>query len=193
MEYQSTCTKKNDVQNQWNVSLHQLFSAFGETEIWPRWKKSFKNFLMSKKCTLWHFSYLSFHQVHTNRKTQPCAPTLNKIDVEALKRDFKKVVEHYPVGISRAWTQWLQDVDKLLELPTDWEWPLDILKRCSKVQRPANEDIIIPDHLQAMREKETVETQQVWLFVYGKWCLVLVLWVKRTHRFSRQAQLTCTL
>ena len=73
MEYQSTCTKKTDVQNQWNVSLHQLFSAFGETEIWPRWKKSFKNFLMSKKCTLWHFSYLSFHQVHTNRKTQPCA------------------------------------------------------------------------------------------------------------------------
>ena len=60
MEYQSTCTKKNDIQNQWNVSLHQLFSAFGETEIWPRWKKSFKNFLMSKKCTLWHFSYFFF-------------------------------------------------------------------------------------------------------------------------------------
>ena len=120
-------------------------------------------------------------------------PTLNKIDVEALKRDLKKGGEHYPVGNSRAWTQWLQNVDKLLELPTDWEWPLDILKRCSKVQRPANEDIIIPDHLQAMRDKETVKTQQVWLFVYGKWCLVHVLWVKRTHRFSRQAQLTCTL
>ena len=114
------------------------------------------------------FFIFFFHQVHTNRKTQPCAPTLNKTDVEALKRDLKKVVEHYPVGISRAWTQWLQDVNKLLELPTDWEWPLDILKRCSKVQRPANEDIIIPDHLQAMRDKETVKTQQVWLFVYGK-------------------------
>ena len=53
--------------------------------------------------------------------------TLNKIDVEALKRDLKKFEEHYPVGISRAWTQWLQDVDKLLELPTDLEWQLDIL------------------------------------------------------------------
>ena len=48
-------------------------------------------------------------------------PTLNKIDVEALKRDLKKFEEHHPVGISRAWTQWLQDVEKRLELPTDWE------------------------------------------------------------------------
>ena len=61
------------LKNQRNISLHQLFSAFGETEIWPCWKKSFKNLLMSKKCSLWHFLYLSFHQVHTNRKTQPCA------------------------------------------------------------------------------------------------------------------------
>lgn len=104
-------------------------------------------------------------------------PTLNKIDVEALKRDLKKFEEHYPVGISRAWTQWLQDVDKRLDLPTDWEWPLDILKRSSKVQRPANEDVTIPD-------KETVETQQVWLFVYGKWCLVHVYELSK-HRFSR--------
>ena len=79
---------------------------------------------------------------------------MNKIDVEAMKRDgLQKFEEHYPVGISRAWTQWLQDVDKLLELPTDWEWSLDILKRGSKVQRPANEDITIPDHLQAVRDK----------------------------------------
>ena len=120
-------------------------------------------------------------------------PTLNKIDVKALKRDLKTFEGHYPVGISRTRTQWLQDVDKLLELPTDWEWPLDILKRCSKVQRPANEAITIPDHLQAMRDRETVKTPQVWLFVYGKWCLVHVLWVKRTHRFSTRAQLTCTV
>lgn len=66
-------------------------------------------------------------------------PTLNKIDVEALKRDLKKFEEHYPVkSQEHAWTQWLQDVDKLLELPTDLERPLDILKRSSKVQRPAN-------------------------------------------------------
>ena len=102
---------------------------------------------------------------------------MNKIDVEALKRDgVQKFEEHYPVGISRAWTQRLQDVDKLLELCTDWEWSLDILKRCSKVQRPANEDItnfrII---CKPCVTKETVETQQVWLVVYGKWCSVHVL------------------
>jgi len=43
------------------------------------------------------------------------------------------------------------------------------------MQRPANEDITIPDHLQAMHDKETVETQQVCFLVYGKWCLVDVL------------------
>ena len=88
-------------------------------------------------------------------------PTLNKSDVEALKRDMKKFEEHYPVGVSRAWAQWLQDIEQLLELPNHPQGPLEILKRCPKVQRPANEDITIPDHLQAMRDKETVETQQV--------------------------------
>ena len=88
-------------------------------------------------------------------------PTLNKIDVEALKRDLKKIEEHYPVRVSRAWAQWLQDIEKLLELPNHSQWPLDILKRCTKVQTPAIEDITVPDHLQAMRDKETVETQQV--------------------------------
>jgi len=73
-------------------------------------------------------------------------PTLNKIDVEALKRDMKKFEEHYPVRVSRAWAQWLQDIDQLLELPNQPQWPLEILKRFPKVQRPANEDITIPDH-----------------------------------------------
>ena len=45
--------------------------------------------------------------------------------------------------ISRAWTQWLQDIDKLLELLNYSQWPLEILKRCSKAQRPANEDIAV--------------------------------------------------
>ena len=43
------------------------------------------------------------------------------------------------------------------------------------MQRPANEDITIPDHLQAIRDKETVGTQQVCFLVDGKWCLVYVL------------------
>lgn len=95
-------------------------------------------------------------------------PTLNKIDVEALRRDLKKFEEHYPVRVSRAWAQWLQDIDKLLELPNHSQWPLDILKRCPKVQTPAIEDITVPDHLQAMRDKETVETQQVCFLFYSK-------------------------
>ena len=90
-------------------------------------------------------------------------PTLNKINVEALKRDLKKFEENYPVTVSRAWARWLQDIDKLLELPNHWEWPLEILQRCSRVPRLVNEDISLPNHLQAMHDKETVETQQVFL------------------------------
>ena len=99
-------------------------------------------------------------------------PTLNKIDVGALKRDRKKFEENYPVRVSRAWAQWLQDIDKLLELPNHWEWPLEILQRCSRVPRLVNEDISIPDHLQAMRDKETVETQQVCLNSLLSTCII---------------------
>ena len=117
--------------------------------------------------------FFLFKSIPTERPSL-VQPTLNKIDVEALKRDLKKFEEHYPVRVSRAWAQWLQDIDKLLELPNHLQWPLDILKRCPKVQRPASEDITVPDHLQAMRDKETVETQQVCFLFYSKWCLVHV-------------------
>ena len=90
-------------------------------------------------------------------------PTINKIDVEALKRDLKKFEDNYPIGVSRAWAQWLQDVDKLLELPLSWEWPLEILQKCQKV-KPTVEDEAIPDNLLVMREKETEGTQQVHFF-----------------------------
>lgn len=87
-------------------------------------------------------------------------PTLDKVELEALRKDLKKFEENYPARVSRAWTKWVQDVDKLLELPVSWDWPLDILMTCSKV-RPATEDVTIPAHLQALRDKETQETQQV--------------------------------
>ena len=109
------------------------------------------------------FPFSLFKTIPTG-KPSLVQPALNKIDVEALKKDLKKFEENYPVGVSRAWAQWLQDIDKLLELPNHWEWPLEILQRCSRVQRLVNEDIPIPDHLQAMRDKETVETQQVCFF-----------------------------
>ena len=91
-------------------------------------------------------------------------PTLNKIDLEALKKDLKKFEEHYPARVSHAWSQWVQDIDKLLEIPSDWVWPLEILQNSSKL-RTATEDVPIPDHLQPLRDKETVETQQVCFYV----------------------------
>ena len=81
------------------------------------------------------FLFGLFKSIPTKRPSL-VEPTLNKIDVEALKRDLKKIEEHYPVRVLWAWAQWLQDIEKLLELPNHSQWPLDILKRCPKVQRP---------------------------------------------------------
>lgn len=69
--------------------------------------------------------------------------------------------------MSRAWTKWVYDVDKLLELPVNWDWSLDILVNCSKV-RPATEDVTDPAHLLALRDKETHETQQMYTLLQCK-------------------------
>ena len=87
-------------------------------------------------------------------------PSLHKIDAASLKRDLKKFEENYSERVSQVWAQWLQDLDKLLELPTEWVWPLEVLENCQKI-RPSNEDVAVPSTLQAMRDKETEATEQV--------------------------------
>lgn len=63
----------------------------------------------------------------SDRKLNLVQPALNKIEVDALKQDLKKFEENYPAAVSRVWSQWVQDVDKHLMLPVEWEWPLEIL------------------------------------------------------------------
>lgn len=99
-------------------------------------------------------------QTLPSEKPNLVKPSLDKVEIEALKRDLKKIEENYPAHVSRAWAQWVQDADKLLEFPVQWDWPLELLEKCTKV-RPGIEDVSIPGHLQALRDKETVETQQV--------------------------------
>ncbi len=71
--------------------------------------------------------------------------------VKALGKDLKTFEEKYPACVSPAWTKWVQDVNKLLELPI--KWAIGYLMVCSNV-RPATEDVTIPAHLQALRDKE---------------------------------------
>ena len=52
------------------------------------------------------------------------------------------------------------NIDKLLQLPTEWEWHLDILQNCDKL-RPAIQDVAFPGHLIALHDKESEETQLV--------------------------------
>ena len=62
--------------------------------------------------------------------------------------------------MSRAWAQWVQDIDKLLKLPAEWDCPLEILQKCPKV-RPVRENVAVPGHLQpcmTKKQKNPVET-----------------------------------
>ena len=55
---------------------------------------------------------------------------------------------------------WLHDLDKLLELPTECVWPMEVLEKCQK-NRSSNEDAAVTSTLQAMRDKEREATEQV--------------------------------
>lgn len=56
-------------------------------------------------------------------------------------------------------------LNKLLELPIDWVWLLEVLQKCTKV-RPSDEDVAVPSTLQAMHDKETEETRQVCFIIF---------------------------
>ena len=113
----------------------------------------------STTCFILHyvnFVLISLKSVPTGRPGL-VQPSLHKIDASALKRDLKKFEENYPERVSQVWAPWLHDLDKLLELPTECVWPLEVLEKCQKI-RPSNKDVTVPSTLQAMRDKETEAT-----------------------------------
>ena len=106
----------------------------------------------STTCFILHyvnFVLISLKSVLTGRSGL-VQPSLHKIDAAALKRDLKKFEENYPERVSQVWAQWLHDLDKLHELPTECVWPLEVLEKCQKI-RPSNKDVAVPSTLQAMR------------------------------------------
>ena len=88
-------------------------------------------------------------------------PSLDTIDSDILRRDLKKIHDNYPKRVFEACMVTVDsNIDKLLQLPTEWEWHLDILQNCDKL-RPAIQDVAVPGHLIALRDKESEETQLV--------------------------------
>ena len=85
--------------------------------------------------------------------------TLNKIDVEGLKRDINKFREHYPEQAFSFWSDWLSSINKLVTVPDTWEWPLDVLVRAERV-KPFTADQSVPEQLRELQEKETQPTKQ---------------------------------
>ena len=51
-------------------------------------------------------------------------------------------------------------MDKLVDLPEEWEWPLDKVLNSNKI-RPSSVDCTVPDNLQALQDKERNPTRQV--------------------------------
>lgn len=90
---------------------------------------------------------------------------MNKIDVEGLRRDLNKFQEHYPEKAASFWSTWVEKIDDLVAFPEEWEWPLDALQSAEKV-RPTPVDRAIPDHLQALQDKETEPTREASQLLY---------------------------
>ena len=87
-------------------------------------------------------------------------PTLDKIDVEGLRRDISKFRQHYPEQAANSWQNWLDRVHDLVELPDEWEWPVDKLSDADHV-RPTAADTTAPEHLTQLRNKELQQTREV--------------------------------
>ena len=86
-------------------------------------------------------------------------PVLDRIDVEGLKRDLNKFRDHYPEQAFSFWSEWVNNVDNLAAVPETWEWPLDAILIAEKI-KPYTVDQSVPEHLQALQDKECRPTKQ---------------------------------
>ena len=86
-------------------------------------------------------------------------PVLDKIDVGGLKRDLIKFREHYPEQAFSFLSEWVKNVDDLAAVPETWEWPLDVILIAEKI-KPYTADQSVPEHLQALQDKECQPTKQ---------------------------------
>ena len=92
------------------------------------------------------FFFLLTHQNHPSDKPTECSlvkPTLNKIDVEGLKLDINKFREHCPEQAFCLWSDWQNNLDKLVTVSDTWEWPLDALVSAER-EKPFTADQSIP-------------------------------------------------
>lgn len=94
------------------------------------------------------------YQSHPSDKPTLVESTLNKIDVEGLKRDINKFREHYSEQALSFWSDWLNNIDKLVTVPDTWEWPMDALVSAERV-KPFTADQSIPEQLRELQNKET--------------------------------------
>ena len=59
---------------------------------------------------------------------------LNKIDVDGLKRDLNKFIEHYPEQTFSFWSEWMNNVNDMATVPETWQWPLDAMLITEKIK-----------------------------------------------------------
>lgn len=98
---------------------------------------------------------------HPGGKPSLVRPVLDRIDVEGLKRDLNKFRDHYPEQAFSFWSEWVNNVDNLAAVPEAWEWPLNAILIAEKI-KPYTVDQSVPEHLQALQDKECRPTKQIY-------------------------------
>ncbi|XP_032217810.1 uncharacterized protein LOC5517433 [Nematostella vectensis] len=94
-------------------------------------------------------------------------PTLKKLDFERLKTDIPKYEGNIPQSASTTWTNWLNRIDELLEVPKEYNWPVEELCKAERtVPQPVSEKV--PQDLEELRDRETQETREIYTGRYRR-------------------------
>jgi len=72
-----------------------------------------------------------------------------------LKKDIPKFKEHYPVGVSLYWENWISHLDEFSKLSAAAKCPLGSLLSANKINPTSADDADIPQNVLRLREKET--------------------------------------
>ncbi|XP_048579088.1 uncharacterized protein LOC116617364 [Nematostella vectensis] len=100
-------------------------------------------------------------------KTDIVKPILKKLDFERLKTDIPKYEGNIPQSASTTWTSWLNRIDELLEVPKEYNWPVEKLCKAERtVPQPVSEKV--PQDLEELRDRETQETREIYAGRYRR-------------------------
>ena len=99
-----------------------------------------------------------------NRPTGPpplVQPSLNRQDIEGIKRDMPKFFGHMKATQKEFWEKIISNPDDLISSGSSANWPLERLRNPRRPRSSLEAESAIPNEIRELREKETASLAQV--------------------------------